>query len=213
MAKTRSQIQADYRERRAQGIPLRHKRVVNEDGRECAYSGEGNCGHQFKPWDEYGPGDGPQGKERRCKECMTAKALDYAKRQPDPVKQRKNAQQTVYQKTDAGKESCRRAKLKYRYGISAYEYDQLLEKQDGLCYLCGLEETIVHHASGQIMLLGVEHDHACTEGHDPKKGCRKCVRGLACYNCNIFMARVERSELLRPRFLDLLDQRPLLSAA
>jgi recombination endonuclease VII len=206
---TAAERQQEYRDRRAQGVPLRKRRLVTAEGRECAYSGGGNCGHAFKEWHEFGPGTGPHGKERRCKSCMVAKASAYAKAQPDPAKRRRTDQQRVYQQTDAGKETCRKSKIKYRYGITAGQYDWLLAQQEGLCYFCGFNETVVHHATHEVMRLGVEHDHACDQGHDPKRGCPACIRGLACYNCNIFIERAERSTLLRPRIEDLLARRPL----
>jgi hypothetical protein len=209
MAMTSAERMRRSRQAKADGVVLRHKRVVNDQGRECAYGGEGNCGHKFKPWSEFGPGTGPNGKERRCKECMVVKALEYAKREPTEVQQRRNAQQKTYQQTEAGRDVARRARIKYRYGITAEQYDWLWDKQEGKCYFCGFEETVVHHASKTLMNLGVDHDHACDQGHAPERGCPACVRGLACYNCNIFIERVERSPVLRPRVEDLLARRPL----
>lgn len=209
---TNAERQAAFRERRAQGVPLRKRRLVTEEGRECAYSGDGNCDHAFKLWHEFGPGTGPHGKERRCKACMVVKAVAYVKSQPDPAKRRHKDRIALYQQTDAGKVAFRKSRMKYRYGITPGQYDWLLSEQEGLCYFCGFEETVIHHASGKVMRLAVEHDHMCKEGHDPKKGCLACIRGLACYNCNIFIQRAERSLLLRPRIEDLLARRPLLNA-
>ena len=209
MAMTAAERQQRSRQAKAQGVELRHRRLVTTEGRECAYSGEGNCGHAFKLWHEFGPGNGPHGKERRCKACIVVKVAAYVKAQPDPAKQRRNERTAVYQRTEAGKESVRKAKLRYRYGITPAQYDGLLAEQEGLCYICGFPETVKHHASGTLMRLGVEHDHVCDQGHAPEKACPACVRGLACYNCNIWMARAERSTLLRPRIEDLLARRPL----
>jgi hypothetical protein len=206
---TNAERQAAFRQRREQGVPLRKRRLVTAEGRECAYSGDGSCGHQFKLWHEFGPGTGPHGKERRCKACMVVKATEYLQREPTRVQQRRNTQQKDYQQTDRGKEVGRNAKIKYRYGITAREYDWLEALQEERCYFCGFEETVVHHASGKVMRLGVDHDHACEQGHDPKRGCPLCIRGLACYNCNIFIARAELSPVLSPRIADLLARRPL----
>jgi hypothetical protein len=143
---------------------------------------------------------------------MVAKATEYLKREPTEVQQRRNERQARYQQTETGKEVNRRAKIRYRYGISVGQYDWLWEQQDGRCYFCGFGETVIHHASGEVMRLGVDHDHDCSQGHDPKKACEYCLRGLACYNCNIFISRAERSQILRPRVADLLARRPLLAA-
>lgn len=184
---------------------------MTDEGRECAYSGPGNCGHQFKAWSEFGPGNGPHDRERRCKSCMVVKATEYLKSEPTEVQQRRNARQKKYQQTEDGKVVNWRAKLKYRFGITADQYLWLWEQQDGLCYFCGFEETVIHHGSGEVMRLGVDHDHECDQGHDPKKACVLCVRGLACYNCNIFIERARRSAVLYPRIKDLLARRPLAS--
>ena len=36
--------------------------------------------------------------------------------------------------------------------------------------------------------LNVDHDHSCCSG---SKSCGKCVRGLLCTNCNMFIGRIE----------------------
>jgi hypothetical protein len=209
---TGAERQRRSRQAKAEGTPLRKRRLVTVEGRECAYSGDGNCGHQFKLWHEFGPGGGPHGKERRCKACMVVKATAYLRHEPTQTQQRRNAQQKTYQQTERGKIVGRNAKIKYRYGITAGQYDGLYEQQDGRCYFCGFAETVRHHATSEVMRLGVDHDHACDQGHDEKRGCLFCVRGLACYNCNIFIERAERSAILRPRIEDLLARRPLLIA-
>jgi hypothetical protein len=132
--------------------------------------------------------------------------------EPSAVKQRRNQRQLAYQRTPDGRETARRARLKHRYGITEPQYDQLLSDQFGLCAVCGLEETVPHYATGEPKRLGVEHDHGCDQGHAPDKACPACIRSLACYNCNIYMARVERSDRLRPRFADYLERRPLLAS-
>lgn len=52
--------------------------------------------------------------------------------------------------------------LKARYGITREEFDQLFERQRGLCAIC-LSEPAAH----------VDHDHETRQ-----------VRGLLCFNCN-----------------------------
>lgn len=62
--------------------------------------------------------------------------------------------------------------LKRLYGISAKEYDALLEKQNGVCAICKQESD----ATGKNSKLHVDHDHST-----------EMVRGLVCYRCNIAM--------------------------
>lgn len=53
-------------------------------------------------------------------------------------------------------------KLKNRYGISLIDYEELFNKQNGLCKICGKEKE-----------LHVDHSHKTGE-----------VRGLLCHRCN-----------------------------
>lgn len=60
--------------------------------------------------------------------------------------------------------------LKSRYGMTAAEYDSMLEKQRGVCALCG-----------QPMARPVvDHDHQTGR-----------VRGILCHPCNIKLPTVE----------------------
>jgi hypothetical protein len=181
------------------------KRLIDADGRECS-----RCG-KYKAWHEFSPGGGPHGKESRCKGCQTDRVADYlATREGAKVKRRRVERQSEYQRTDAGRAAAKRARLKYRYGITEEQYLWMYEQQDGVCILCGFPESVPHPASGTLKNLGVEHSHSCVMGHDPERACKHCIRGLACYNCNIYMARVERSPRLLGRFADYLVRRPLL---
>jgi hypothetical protein len=63
------------------------------------------------------------------------------------------------------------------YGVTPEQHQAILEVQGGRCAICKV-------ATGASKRLATDHDHFCTEGHDPKTGCQKCVRGLLCSNCN-----------------------------
>jgi len=62
--------------------------------------------------------------------------------------------------------------FKRKYGITLADYDTLLNKQGGVCAICGKAETHIYK-SGQIKGLAVDHDHKAGK-----------VRGLLCFNCN-----------------------------
>jgi recombination endonuclease VII len=64
-----------------------------------------------------------------------------------------------------------------KFGITEEEYQALYRHQGGRCALC-------QHSQGKTKRLCVDHDHKCVEGHPPEFGCKKCVRGLLCQNCN-----------------------------
>jgi hypothetical protein len=63
-------------------------------------------------------------------------------------------------------------KLIAKYGVTADEYDSLLQSQNGACALCGATEGRVM-PDGRLFRLFVDHDH--------KTG---AVRGLLCSTCN-----------------------------
>lgn len=71
-------------------------------------------------------------------------------------------------KTNANRNNTR---LKYRFGITASDYQNILLAQNGVCAICGKKET----AKGQ-QLLGVDHNHKT-----------KKVRGLLCHKCNVIL--------------------------
>lgn len=81
-------------------------------------------------------------------------------------------------------------KVEVGYGITGEQYWALYEAQGGKCALCRV-------ATGKTKRLAVDHDHACTEGHDPKRGCPKCVRGLCCGPCNEILGRWGVEALIR----------------
>jgi hypothetical protein len=66
----------------------------------------------------------------------------------------------------------RRMLLKKWYGITIEDYADLLEKQNGLCAICGENRNPVHK-NGTEWSLCVDHNH------DTGK-----VRGLLCGKCN-----------------------------
>lgn len=70
------------------------------------------------------------------------------------------------------REQKHRSEIKYMYGISHEQYEDMLSKQNGACAIC--------HTTSDTNLC-VDHDHSCCVG---KKSCGNCVRGLLCHNCN-----------------------------
>lgn len=63
--------------------------------------------------------------------------------------------------------------LKKRFGISLEEYQEMLEKQNNCCAICGRPERSVDHRTKRVRSLAVDH---C---HDTNK-----IRGLLCSDCN-----------------------------
>jgi len=66
----------------------------------------------------------------------------------------------------------RAAHLRKEYGITLLEYQEMLGRQNGVCAICSLPESLVKH--GKIISLAVDHRH-----HDGT------IRGLLCSKCNL----------------------------
>lgn len=78
--------------------------------------------------------------------------------------------------------SCERQRLA-KYGLSAEQYVEMLERQGHTCAVCD-------RANPGGKKLAVDHDHACCPG---KYSCGKCVRGLLCSNCNSSLGHAKDS--------------------
>lgn len=79
--------------------------------------------------------------------------------------------------------------LKRKYGITIDQYEELLERQDNSCALCG-KSAEEHHTN-----LAVDHNHRTGE-----------IRGLLCTHCNYrLVARHTDGSLLR-RMADYIEQ-------
>lgn len=77
--------------------------------------------------------------------------------------------------------------LKKLYGIGLVEYNAMLEKQGGVCAICGEANEIVDTRTKKIRRLAVDHCHA--------KG---SIRKLLCHYCNAGLgAFKDRPDLLR----------------
>jgi hypothetical protein len=57
--------------------------------------------------------------------------------------------------------------LKYKYGITLQDYNNLFDKQKGTCAICGIHQVEVKHT------MVVDHNHETGK-----------IRGLLCDNCN-----------------------------
>ncbi len=65
------------------------------------------------------------------------------------------------------------ARLIKNYGITAEQYETMLEEQNGVCASCHNHEMALDPRTGNLFGLSVDHDHET--GH---------VRGLLCMTCN-----------------------------
>lgn len=89
--------------------------------------------------------------------------------------------------------------LKKHYGLTAKEYEALLESHGGKCAICGQPET--QAIRGKTLRLSVDHCHA--KGH---------VRGLLCSNCNSGLGRFKDDPAALRRAAAYLEGETILSA-
>ena len=122
--------------------------------------------------------------ERNAKRVRANKAR-YQREDKDAVlaNRRKNAEKLrqntakfraenpEYQRTD---------RLWRTYKMTPEDYQRLLDKQGGVCAICGKPPN------GK--LLSVDHDHACCP---TDKSCGQCVGGLLCNSCNWAIGRFD----------------------
>lgn len=82
-------------------------------------------------------------------------------------------------------EARRATRIKHRYGITADEYDRLVESQGCRCSICGevpdAQNTRAHWGGK----LCVDHDHETGE-----------IRGLLCNDCNLAIGYGKTPEIL-----------------
>jgi len=71
-------------------------------------------------------------------------------------------------------ETNKRWNLKRKYNITLEQYNELFEKQEGKCAICGRHQTKLKRP------LSVDHDHKTDE-----------IRGLLCTKCNVIVGWYE----------------------
>lgn len=71
--------------------------------------------------------------------------------------------------------------LKYHFGITIDDYNQMVQKQGGLCAICKSPETGTNGRwEMSILQLAVDHNHKTGK-----------VRGLLCRRCNQALGKLE----------------------
>lgn len=85
------------------------------------------------------------------------------------TKEGKSAQQKEYRTTIQNE--LRDYNLRQRFGISLEKYNEMHERQNGVCAICGNSEAAKRN--GKLRALAVDHCHETNK-----------VRGLLCGNCN-----------------------------
>lgn len=89
----------------------------------------------------------------------------------------------------------RKFNLSKNYGLSLGEYDALLQKQGGVCAICGQDEPSAHGRTGKQFRLAVDHCHET--GIVRGLLCQKCNRAVGLFGDNPILLRKAISYLLR----------------
>lgn len=106
-----------------------------------------------------------------CKPCRNARLREYNQKNPH-IRAKINANHREYRKKHySDPENKRKYKsdyLKQAFGITIEEFDQMLEKQQGVCAICSRPERGTRNKA-----LAVDHCHETNK-----------IRGLLCGHCN-----------------------------
>lgn len=123
---------------------------------------------------------------KKCSVCKIVKTLShfYPRRTRNQQYQSEcreccRIRRSKWWKSDIGKYSSANTKLKLRFGITTIEYQELLEKQDFRCLICGATSSCQGHK------LAVDYDHKTGK-----------IRGLLCKGCNVGLGNFKDSEIL-----------------
>ena len=69
---------------------------------------------------------------------------------------------------------------KRKFGISQEQYDEMLQRQGGVCAICGEEERRLHPKTQEQQMLSVDHCHETNQ-----------IRGLLCADCNFMLGNAK----------------------
>lgn len=103
--------------------------------------------------------------------------------------------QELYRSSEKYRRTLRDRCYRSKFGISLTAYEEMLEAQNYVCYICKNPEKFVSQWSGKIRALAVDH---C---HDTGK-----VRGLLCNRCNTVLGLIQDSTTLLTNAISYLEK-------
>jgi hypothetical protein len=122
-------------------------------------------------------------KRRELRRRKIEKYLTYAKNW------RENNRSLVNQQALNSWKRRERQRIDGKFGPNAYDhYEFQRKKQKGLCAICRKKILVAHR----------DHSHFCCDGAN---ACGKCLRGLLCSYCNLYLGRVEEIIVFNPRLV------------
>lgn len=119
-----------------------------------------------------------QNVNRKCKVCGEEKPLNqFAKNKICLLGYEHTCRKCATQRAILWERTSRASRkeiyLKYTYGITLKDYEEMRIKQDSKCKICKQSEVVLDKKYGQLRDLSVDHCH--TTGK---------IRGLLCTRCN-----------------------------
>ena len=178
------------------------KREIRAENRESDPKRCIRC-KKIKPLSDFNIHNHKKGQHRNfCKQCQAKWSKKFNRsrhgKELREVWQEKNKDKIIQYrelyKNDPGKRAQKKTYLRERwlrehFNMTSKEYDDLLQKQDGKCAICGKEKPYVN---------GDKHfpiDHNSQTGK---------VRGLLCHNCNVGIGNFQHSVELLTKAIEYL---------
>ena len=114
-----------------------------------------------------------------CKDCVNKYNRDLRKKNPEFAQRRRDEQRRWREShPEEYKKRQRNSHLRRNWNMTLDEYEVMLNKQNGVCAICGkTEELNKGNTRGQIS-LAVDHDHETGK-----------IRELLCMDCNQTLGR------------------------
>ncbi len=144
--------------------------------------------------------DRPCGYYSHCRACQCAATTKWLRKHPEKNRERARiyAQEHPEKHKQWAEKNKGRCKILNRktnlaqYGITLAEYDELFEKQNGNCAVCGLPEI--------TRRLSVDHNHETNE-----------IRGLLCSKCNFFIGLAQENPDILNKAIDYLVSNSIIT--
>lgn len=106
----------------------------------------------------------------------------------DKYKAWKKKYDLEYSSRPETKEKIKAQHLKRKFGITLEDYQQMFDKQSGLCAICGRPNSI-------NKLLAVDHNHKTGK-----------IRALLCHGCNLAIGHAREDEGILIKMIEYLKQ-------
>ena len=120
----------------------------------------------------------------QCRACNIARTRAWQKAHPERVNEITRKSRAKHPERVARNYEDRRFR---RYGLTRAEYEALMERQNGVCAICGSANWGPHKPH-------IDHDHDSGE-----------VRGLLCANCNVMIGHAREDAEILSRAIDYLS--------